>query len=361
MMRGNKTPTGRAPRRGPARRAGTALAVLGLAVAACRHEAPRPAAAREEPARPVVTAAVEEGGGAGEAVPGLVQARRRASLAARIPASVLEVPFREGQPVPAGAVLVRLDDAALHAAVGAAEASLKAAEADLARMEALQRKGAATTREAEDASARAAGARAALSGARDNLAYAVLRAPFAGRLAAKRVNVGDVVTPGMPLVEVEGEGGLEVRATVSATQVALLRPGMDVAVEVDGVPGRLGARVSAVSPAGDAATHRFEVRADLPRAPALRSGLFARVLVTGEGGGEGVLLVPTRALFTRGGLTGVYVVQEGRAFLRWMAPGAARGDRTEARAGLAAGERVALDPGGLADGVSVRESAAGAR
>ena len=97
-------------------------------------------------------------------MPAAVQARQRAALSARMPASVIELPYREGERVAAGAVVVRLDDAALRAAVAAAEAGLSAAEADLARTEALLEKGAATPRELEQMTAAASGARAAAHG-----------------------------------------------------------------------------------------------------------------------------------------------------------------------------------------------------
>jgi RND family efflux transporter MFP subunit len=254
-------------------------------------------------------------------------------------------------------VVVRLDDAALRASVAAAEAGLKAAESDLARTRALLEKGAATPRELEQVTAQAEGARAQLTGARDNLSYAVLRAPFPGRIAARRVNLGDVVNPGMPLVEIEGEGGLELRATVEPEIAATLKPGAMVKARVDGQAGPLAAKVTAVAPSGDPTTHRFEVKADLPSAPGLRAGLFARLVVPAVAA-EPRITVPPSAVFERGGLTGVFVVSDGRAHLRWVAPGARDGDSLEIRAGVEAGERVVLEPASLVDGAAVTETRA---
>jgi NAD(P)H-flavin reductase len=112
--------------------------------------------------------------------------------------------------------------------------------------------------------------------------------------------------------------------------------------------------VSAVAPSGDSTTHRFEVKADLPAAPGLRAGLFARLLVPGVAA-EARILVPAAAAFERGGLTGVFVVADGKARLRWVAVGARQGETVEIRAGLEPGERVALEPALLADGAPVRE------
>lgn len=337
----------------------TIVTMAALGLVACGGNETRQAAPPAATApRAVTTAEARRTAAAGEqAVPGTVQARRRASLSARIPASVTELPYREGQWVEEGAVVVRLDAAALRAAVAAADAGLRAAESDLARTKALLEKGAATPRELEQVTAQAEGARAQLTGARDNLSYAVLRAPFAGRIAARRVNLGDVVNPGMPLVEIEGEGGLELRATVEPEIAATLKPGATVKARVDGQADPLSATVTAVAPSGDPTTHRFEVKADLPSAPGLRAGLFARLVVPAVAA-EPRITVPRSAVFERGGLTGVFVVSDGRAHLRWVAPGARDGDSLEIRAGVEAGERVALEPAALVDGAAVRETRA---
>ena len=339
-------------------RAVSFLILLGLA--ACGgHEKPK---ANEPPAGPpqdVRTAEAVRSGGAGEvAVPGAVQSRRRAALSARMPASVTELPYQEGQWVAAGAVVVRLDDTALQAAVAAAEAGLKAVESDLGRTQALLEKGAATPRELEQMTAAHSAARAQLSGAKESLSHAALRAPFAGRVASRPVNLGDVVSPGTPLVEIEGQGGLELRATVEPELAATLHTGSKLRAMVDGQPGPLTATVSAIAPSGDPTTHRFELKADLPAAAGLRAGLFARLLVPGVVA-DPHISVPAAVLFERGGLTGLFVVSDGRARLRWVAIGARDGDSVEIRAGVEAGERVVLDPKGLVDGSLVHEQRAG--
>lgn len=333
------------------------LAAL-LPLMACGNEktdAQAPQAQIRAP-RAVRTATVERTGGGTVTVPAIVAARQSATLASRIPAAVLELTRREGESVAAGAVVVRLDDAALRASLAAAQANVEAAEIDLARMQSLARAGAATPREVEGASVRAAAARAELSGVRENLSYAVLRSPFSGVLAARRVEVGDVISPGQPLVEIEGLRGLELRATVSADESRALRPGSEIETRIDGIAEPLRARVAALSPAGDPATHRFELRADLPAAAGLRSGLFARLtLPSPSAGGEDILTLPASAVFQRGGLTGVFVADGKTARLRWIAPGNRTGDRIEARAGMEPGERVVIDPGDLADGDPLAE------
>jgi RND family efflux transporter MFP subunit len=288
-------------------------------------------------------------------VPASVQARQRATLAARLPAAVVALPFREGDRVAAGDVLVRLDDRALRSALAASQAAAVAGEADLARTEALLAQNAATPREAEEARARAASVRSVVQAARDGLSYAVLRAPFAGQVAARSVHVGDIVSPGTPLIELEGGAGLELVATLDAGQASRLRPAARIVARVDGQPAPIEATVRSLSASGDPTTHRFEMRADLPASAGLRSGLFARLALPAPEG-EARLLVPRQALFERGGLSGVFVVDQGRARLRWVAAGAISDGLIEVRAGLEPGETVVLDHAGLTDGASVTES-----
>jgi hypothetical protein len=163
------------------------------------------------------------------------------------------------------------------------------------------------------------------------------------------------VTPGTPLLEIEGLDGFEVRATLSQREAAVFKPGMRIEAAVDGLEQPLTATVRSLSAAGDPLTHRFELKADLEPAERLRSGLFARLALPAAQE-DARLAVPAASVFSRGGLTGVFVLDEGRARLRWVAAGATTGASTEVRAGLQAGERVILDPSGLEDGAPASEA-----
>jgi RND family efflux transporter MFP subunit len=334
-----------------------AAAAFGLAalVLGCHREAPPREGTAPAPPRAVRTAPVRALDAGGETSAATVVARSRAVLSPRTMAAVTALPLREGERFAAGALLARLDDRALVAAHAAAAAAAAVAESDRARAESLLARGAATPREAEQARAHAEAARAAELAAREALSYAELRAPFAGTVAARPAHVGDVVGPGTTLLEVEGVDGLELRAEVDGGQAARLAPGQRLTAVVDGVAAPVTATVRSLSMAGDPGTHRFELRAALPPASGLRSGLFARLALPGPARAER-LVAPAESVFTRGGLTGVFVVSEGHARLRWIAAGAPTDDGTEVRAGLAEGERVVLAPArDLDDGQPVTE------
>lgn len=329
--------------------------VFGLAgLAGCARSAPPPPPSGDAVAMAVRVTEVSAATAPGEmSVPGVVAARERATLASRITAAVVELPHQAGDRVAAGATLVRLDDRAFRSSLAAAEAGCELAEADRSRADSLWAKGSGTRRDAENASAGAVAACAAVARARDELAYVVLKAPYKGAIAARRVHLGDVVSPGTPLLDIEADGAFEIRATVDARTAARVRVGDRVPSTIDGAGARVDTTVRALSPAGDPSTHRFEIQADLPPVPGLRSGVFARLWLPASGG-EKTLLVAESAVFRRGGLWGVFVIADGRARLRWIAVGATQSGLTEVRAGVEAGERVALEPAGLTDGARVQ-------
>jgi len=327
-----------------------ALVVAALGCAGRHGDAGRGETAA--PGAPVtVRTAVAGGGVAGHLdVPGTVEVAETAAIASRMAATVLEVRAEIGDSVRKGALLVRLDDRDLRARERAAEAGLLAAGAQLDRLRGLAGRDAATAREVESAEAAAAAATAERDAARAQIAYTEMRAPFDGRVADRRTQPGDLAVPGQTLLVVQGRGTLRVAATVSREVADGLQTGQPVTVARDDGT-TLEARLSVIAPGGDAGSQRVLIKADLPADAGLRAGSFVRLRLAG--GGEAPVLVPRAALVERGALTGIFVVADGRARLRWISPGAPAGDAVEVRAGVAAGETIVVAPSGLADGDAV--------
>jgi membrane fusion protein (multidrug efflux system) len=282
-----------------------------------------------------------------------VQAARRATISTRLSAAVRAVHVTEGQAVTAGQVLVRLVDSDLRGQLGAAQAALASASAHERRIRVLAAQRAATPSELEAATAQRAQAEAAVAGVRANLEYTELRAPFAGFVQARRVEPGDLVGPGQPLVTIEGSA-LELAASLSEEEARGLRVGQRLSfMGRDGASG--AADVTALSPGGDALSHRRGFRARVVSGePGLRSGAFVRVAVPGLAA-AGVWL-PRSALVERGDLTGVFVAARDRAELRWVSVGEEAGGRVAVRAGLRGGERVIDAPGALREGDAIEVS-----
>jgi len=322
--------------------------LLVLAASAALLAPALPSLAAAPPAQ--VRAARTDAPGGGALVPASVQAAKQATVSTRIAAQVRDVHVHEGQRVRAGDRLVTLAGDDVRGGLAAAESGLAAAAAQEHRIRALLAERAATEAELEQAVAQRAQAEAAVATARATLSYAELRAPFAGTIQARRVDPGDLVGPGQPLVVIEG-AGLELVASLGEQEARGVAVGTELPFEAGDVRGT--AVVTALAEGGDRLSRRRALRARVVEARGeLRSGSFARLELPTGGAGAGVW-VPRTALVERGDLNGVFVAEGGKAELRWVALGEGLGDRVRIRAGLRAGEVVVDSPGALRDGAAV--------
>jgi RND family efflux transporter MFP subunit len=329
-------------------------------------EAKRPSSHGEPlPVRAVEVASAAWTGGS--VVSATVQAVRQAGPGTVLMGRVDRIVHREGDRVRAGAVLARIESREVVARVAQAEAGVAAARANeenarlmKERMVRLLAKDAAPRKGLDDAVAGYEAARAGRAAAEEAVAaarmyesYANVTAPFDGVVTSRRVEAGDMVAPGMPLFTVEDLSRMKVEAQIPESRLAGLGPGASVEVDVPGAGGGRSATVDAVLPAADPVTRTFTVRVVLDNSDgALRSGMFARLRLPSSG--EAAPVVPRGSLVRSGPLTGVFVVEQGVARLRWLSLGEERGDEVRVLAGLRAGERVVADPpASLEDGRAV--------
>lgn len=334
----------------------TTLAVLTLAggllgTLACGHKDARP---ETKDLPKVAVSLVVQGAGQGEGgawVAATLQSTRTATMSTRMAAQVKRVLAQEGQRVAAGTLLIALGDEDLQGQLKAAETGLATVQAHHRRIAALQAQKAATPSELEQAEAQVAQAQAGVSALKANIAYTQIRAPFSGVVQSRKVNEGDFVGPGMPLLELVGDGEQELIATLSEEEAKGLKTGAKVAFESEGVAGE--AQISGLAPGGDPTTHKGTLRARVLKPKGLRQGSFARILVPGLKAAPG-LSVPRSALVQRGELTGVFVAKDGRAELRWLSLGEGEGAYLPVRSGLKDGEKVIDRPGALQDGQPIQ-------
>lgn len=198
-------------------------------------------------------------------------------------------------------------------------------------------------------------ARARVALARKASADTIVRAPFAGVVAQRLVDVGDYVTKGMKVVSVVGVNPLRVQLTVPEQFVSAVAVGQPVVFEVDAYPGRqFKGQVKYVSPALEAAQRALTVEAIVPNGDGvLKPGLFATARIEQPQRTPGVL-VPTAAVAASAGTSRVYVVNGDHVEERIVTTGETIGGLVEITKGLKAGERVATkNVNQLADGVKV--------
>jgi len=274
-------------------------------------------------------------------VTGTVHAVERAQLAAKVMGSIDEMPFTLGQRVKRGDTLVTISAGEIKARVAQAESQYNQASRDLARERELLPKGASTATMVNDLEDRWAGAEAKLREAEVILSYATIRAPFDGVIARKFVNVGDLASPGIPLVEIEGLNGFEVEAGVPDSLAGGLGAGMSLVVQCPTEGVVFSGRVSEISSAADPTAHTVAVKITVPDSFVVRSGQFVRLQIPGAP--IRALLAPWPAVTTLGQMERVFVAgSDNRAVLRLVKTGARRGDQVEILSGLDDGDRVIL-------------------
>jgi RND family efflux transporter MFP subunit len=325
------------------------LPALGLSALACagREKTPSPAALPTVAVHAVKARSLTQGAQA----PATLSAVDHATISSRIQARVRRVYVHEGDRVKEGAALISLADEDIRAQLAAAQASAVSAEANARRLTTLSAQGAATKSELEAGVAQKAHAEAALRAAEEALKYAELRAPFTGRVQSKRANEGDLVSPGAPLIGLEGQA-LEVVSTLTSDEVAKVAVGQGLAFEAGGVRGR--AEVTAIAPSADPIAHRVEVRARVVEpVTGLRAGGFARLELPVAASMPSRVWVPASALVQRGDLRGVFVVNGTIADLRWLLLGDSIEGAYPVRAGLQGDEVIIDSPGNLRDGQTI--------
>jgi RND family efflux transporter MFP subunit len=194
--------------------------------------------------------------------------------------------------------------------------------------------------------ARLIAARAGLDAAREGVAYTEVRAPYSGVVTQKFVQLGELVTPGTPLMAGASLDALRVVAEVPQSVIEQVRKVHKAVVYID------GRRVESIGltlfPSAQPQTNTFRVRIELPKGvQGLAPGMFVKVgLVTGA---ADLLLVPRAAVVERSEMRAVYVVApDGRVGLRQVRLGHVRGDQIEILAGLVAGDTIARDPAAAA-------------
>ncbi len=325
--------------------AGTLLGTL-----ACGHKEARPEA--KVLPKLAVTLVAQGAPDGGAWVAATLQSTRTAMIGTRMAAQVRRVLVQEGQRVAAGTLLLALGDEDLQGQLKAAETGLATIQAHHRRIQALQAQKASTLAELEQVTAQVAQAQAGVDALKANIGYTQLRAPFSGVVQSRKVNEGDFVGPGMPLLELIGDGEQELVATVSDQEAKGLKTGAKVKFESEGVQGE--AQITGLAPGGDPYSHKGTLRAKVLKPKGLRQGSFARILVSGVAV-EG-LSVPRSALVQRGELTGVFIAKDGRAELRWLSLGEGAGSYLPVRSGLKAGESIIDQPGALQDGQPIELS-----
>lgn len=302
---------------------------------------------------------------------GSVAAYQGVTVAAEADGTVREILFEPGSSVKAGDLLVRLDTEVEEAQLAAAEAAAELAATTLQRTKELFSSNTISKADLDAAEATLKQTRAQADNLRAIIAKRSVRAPFAGRLGIRQINVGQFLNKGEPVVSLQALDPVYVEFSLPQQQLGAVAEGMLVRVRADAYPeAPFEGKLTAVNPQVDPVTRSVRMQATFDNADArLRPGMFVEVdVVLPEA--QQVLAIPeTAVVYAPYGST-VFVAAEGEAGpdgkkplvaeLRNVRLGQRRGDFVAVVSGLKAGERIVTNGGlKLRPGAVLMESSLG--
>ena len=346
---------------------------------------------------------------------GHVEAPHRLDVGVQITGTVLRIPVTEGQAVKAGDLLVELEAAELTATGRQADVAVVQAQARLRQLQEVQGPVAAQTlRQAQanlanaraalarsqdlfgqgfigqaalddarktavlaDAEVRAAqkqldtkaptgsdralalanvaGAQASAQAARARTGYAVVRAPVAGTLIARNVEVGDVVQPGKVLMTLSPQGRTQLVVAIDEKNLALLALGQEALVSADAYPTqRFAATLAYINPGVNATTGSVEVKLDVAAPPAvLKQDMTVSVDIEVARRAQ-ALIVPLASVHDTDATPWVLRLEGRKAMRQPVQLGLRSGGLAEVLGGLSEGDAVLVGSPAIEPGARVR-------
>lgn len=262
-----------------------------------------------------------------------------------VPGKVSAIRFESGAFAEAGQLLVELDASADLAELEGLLAAQRLAQVKFDRLAELLPKKSASKADYDEAKALLDVAEAAAEAKRAVIAKKKVLAPFTGRLGIRKVDLGQYLPPGSPIVPLEALNPIYVDFSLPERHLASLAVGQKVLVAVQAYPGEtFEGRIRALNPGIEEGTRTLKVRAALDNAQErLRPGMFAEVQVL-LAADRRVLTVPDTAITYAPYGDSVFLVLSGEQGLsvqrRQVATGETRQGRVAVASGLALGDRV---------------------
>jgi multidrug efflux system membrane fusion protein len=212
---------------------------------------------------------------------GTVMAIRQVDVSPEVEGRVVQILFEPGAAVSQGQPLVQLNDAPEQADLASFRAQVALAEANVQRTQRLARSDFATQATLDQNQALLEQARAGIARSEALIAQKLIKAPFAGQLGIRQVELGQHVEPETELVTLTDLDRLYVNFTVPEQARAAVRTGQPVEITVDAYPGRtFEARLTTIEPQVDPATRTIKLQATMANpGRLLLPGMFANARI----------------------------------------------------------------------------------
>lgn len=271
---------------------------------------------------------------------GTIQAVEQAQIAAKISGNIIQLPVDLGSRVQKGDLLIKIKAGEISAKLQMASAQLEQEKRNLAREKSLLKKNAATPETVKSYEDQVRIAEAAHREAMTMLEYTEIVAPFTGIITRKLAYVGDMATPGKPLLNIEEENNLQVLTDIPEAMILHIKKGDILSVFIPSVDLRIQGEVAEVAPTADPSSRTAPIKLKIQNNRKLRSGQFARVTLAMAP--AKTLTVPASAITIFGQMERVFVEVNGKAKLRLVRSGSKIQDRIEILSGLNENETIII-------------------
>ena len=284
-----------------------------------------------------------------------LEARADSQVVAKTSGVALEVLVEEGQRVRAGDVLVRLDSARAELQAAQSEAQMRKLQANYERSLKLAEQKLISANDIDQIKYDLENVRAANRLAKLELSYAAVKAPISGIIASRSIKAGNFVQINTPIFRIVDIDKLEATLNVPERELATLKAGLPVQLQVDALPGKtFKGTVDRVSPVVDAGSGTFRVICAFDSAGQLQPGMFGRLRIDYDRRAN-ALAIPRSALIEDDAKPSVFVVRDGKAQRVSLTLGHIEGAWAEVREGLKEGEQVVVaGKTALRDGTQVQ-------
>lgn len=269
---------------------------------------------------------------------GTVQAVHSATIASKVTGNIIKLPVQLGSRVNKDDLLLQLDAGELTARLQQAQAQLSQAKRNLTRDQNLLKKNAETPEAVKASQDSLRIAQASFQEALTMTDYTRIKAPFSGLITNKMIHIGDLATPGLPLLQLDNDQTLQIVADIPEKLLLNIAVGDTLNVNIPVASIEAVGTVNEVAPNADPTSRTAPIKLSLPTSPLVRPGQFARVYLNHSE--DTTLTVPQSAIHKLGQLEQVFTVSDGRAKLRLVRTGAQYDDAIEILSGLEPDETV---------------------
>lgn len=281
---------------------------------------------------------------------GTVEAVHGVTVSADLPGTVDRIKFESGQAVHAGDVLVELDTRQERAQLAALEAQRDLAKVNYARMQELVKEGVISRMEYDQATAQQRQTEANVAEIRATIERKTIRAPFSGILGIRKVNLGQYLAAGNPIVALQSLNPIYVDFGVPQQTAGQVRVGRTLRISSDELGGQaFPGRVTASDSVVDEATRNVQIQATLSNPESkLRPGMFVQVDV-GVGANRSIVTLPASAISYAPYGDSVFIITDlkdpkGRSYRgvrqQFVKVDGARGDQVAVVSGVKPGDEV---------------------